>query len=118
MPVKTAEVEDILEDSGELLDAYVPSATSNPNNDESILKSDYVNPGLDTTAFYSPKDKGMTTRSKGKLKLDNDAVPLDESIKTFVRKKIFYIERISSISFLFVRLSLTILWYIYIKTVD
>ena len=87
MPVKAAEQDDILEDSGESPEVYVPPATSDPNNDESILKSDYVNPGLETTTLYSPKDTGISTRSKGKLKLDNDAIPLDESIETFVRKK-------------------------------
>ena len=52
-----------------------------------MLKLDYVNPGLDTTGLYSPRDTGVVTRSKGKLKLDNDVLPLDDSTDTFVRSK-------------------------------
>ena len=50
-------------------------------------KQKYVNPGLDTTVIEVPRVTGPITRSKGKLKLDNDVMPVDESIETFTRSK-------------------------------
>ena len=78
---------DNLEDQDTQLEVYVPTSPSNSNKDKSVLKLDYVNPGLDTTGLYSPRDTGVVTQSKGKLKLDNDVLPLDDSIDTFVRPK-------------------------------
>ena len=50
-------------------------------------KQKYVNPGLDTTVIEVPKDTGPITRPKGRLKLDNDVMPIDESIESFTRSK-------------------------------
>lgn len=57
------------------------------DNDSSILKPDYVNIGLDTTTLETPKLTGPTTRSKGKLKLDNEALVIDDTIESFTRGK-------------------------------
>lgn len=55
-----------------------------PKTDVAILKPDYTNPGLDTSTLTVPAI-GPVTRSKSKLKLDNNLLPMDESIKTFTR---------------------------------
>ena len=47
---------------------------------------DNVNPGMDTSKLQVPTT-GVITRSKGKLKLDNCPVGIDESIQTFTRSK-------------------------------
>ena len=54
--------------------------------EESILKPEMENPGLNTATFVVPYN-GPTTRSKGKLKLDNQSMNIDESIKSFPRSK-------------------------------
>ena len=55
-----------------------------PKTDVAILKPDYTNPGLDTSNLTAPAI-GPVTRSKSKLKLANNLLPMDESIKTFTR---------------------------------
>jgi hypothetical protein len=55
--------------------------------DDPALKSDNVNKGLDSSILEVPKEDGPTNRSKGKLKLDNVVLPIDDSIKTFIRSK-------------------------------
>ena len=51
-----------------------------------ILKPTYTNPGMDTKSLVVPRTP-MATRSKGKLMLDNNAIPLDDTIETFVRSR-------------------------------
>ena len=64
------------------------SVTSQPpktqNTRKSSMKPVYVNEGLDTTQLYVPMDK---TRSTGQMKLvlDNQPIPLDDSIPTYGR---------------------------------
>ena len=50
------------------------------------MKPTYTNPGMDTKSLVVPRTP-MATRSKGKLLLDNNAIPLDDSIETFVRAR-------------------------------
>lgn len=57
------------------------------DNDSSILKQDYVNLGNVTSTLEVPKVQGPTTRSKGKLKLDNDKLIIDETIESFTRTR-------------------------------
>ena len=47
-----------------------------------VMKPTYTNLGLDTASLVIPKAPGLTTRSKGKLKLDNEIPPLDETINS------------------------------------
>ena len=47
---------------------------------------DYTNPGVDTSQLQTPSS-GVLTRSRGKLKLDNGPVDLDDSIQPFIRSK-------------------------------
>ena len=66
-----------------------PEETIMPNmdNEVSVLKPNYTNLGLDTSTLETPKTLGPTTRFKGKLKLDNETLPIDETIETFTRTK-------------------------------
>ena len=57
------------------------------DNDSSILKPDYINLGLDTDTLETPKSTGPTTRSKGKLQLDNEVLAINETIESFTRSK-------------------------------
>ena len=50
------------------------------------LSSDKVNPGIDTSKLQVPAT-GVTTRSKGRLKLDNGSIDLDDIIQSFTRSK-------------------------------
>ena len=59
----------------------------NMDNESSILKPDYINLGLDTSALETPKASGPITRSKGKLKLDNEVLANAETIESFTRTK-------------------------------
>ena len=88
MPTEVTEDIDILEDQDEQLEVTVPPSLSNTPNDQSVLKPEYENPGLDTTCLAVPKDMEIRTRSKGKLKLDSTQLPLDDTIKTYVGTKI------------------------------
>ena len=64
-----------------------PVDTTMPNMDIelSVLKPDYTNLGLDTFTLKTFKTFGFTTRSKGKLKLDNETLPIHETTETFTR---------------------------------
>ena len=55
--------------------------------ERTTFKPTYENPGLDTTHLSIPREDGVTTRSKEKLILNNDPVPLDDSIESNVRSK-------------------------------
>ena len=48
---------------------------------------DYVNPGLDTKSLAVPRAEGSIIRFKGKSELDNKVLPINSTIKTFVRDK-------------------------------
>ena len=85
-PIQTTGDSEILIDQDDSLEEEIPS-TSEVSTNEPVFKQDYDNKGLDTTNIYLPKETGVTTRSKGKLKLDNAIIPLNESIDTFVRKR-------------------------------
>ena len=74
---------EVIED--EVLHNDPPKIPHDPNLP--ILKLDYTNEGLDTTSLVLPKSTGPTTRSKGKLKLDNDLLPIDDTIETYTRTK-------------------------------
>ena len=77
-------------DSGEVLESESDEgSTPDPNPPESktksgltILKPTYTNPGMDTKSLLVPRTS-MATRSKGKLMLDNNTIPLDDTIKPF-----------------------------------
>ena len=85
-PIQTTDDSEILIEQDNFLEEEIPSTSEVPTN-EPVFKQDYDNQGMDTTNIYLPKETGVTTRSKGKLKLDNARIPLNESIDTFVRKK-------------------------------
>ena len=81
-------------DSGEILESESEDdKTPGPKPPETktkdgltILKPTYTNPGMDTKSLVVPRTP-MTTRSKGKLMLGNNAIPLDDTIETFVRSR-------------------------------
>ena len=77
-----------------LVDANTMNFPNRQNNsieisEASTLKPGYKNLGLDTTSSEVPYD-GPTTGSKGKLKLDNQVLNNDETIKYSPRVKIFF----------------------------
>ena len=82
MPEKPSVDPDIENDDDDLPD-LLPRPKSMARRDQSVLKPTYENPGIDNSCLTFPKE--IITRSKGKLKLDNVPIPIDESIKTFVR---------------------------------
>ena len=65
----------------EIVDNTVINDATQPDN------SDYVNPGMNTTSLVMPRDNGPTTRSKGRLKLDNDTLQVDETINSYPKTK-------------------------------
>ena len=83
-------------DSGEVLDSEsdddkTPEPDPKPPETKTkegltILKPTYTNPGMDTKSLVVPRTP-MATRSKGKLLLDNNVLPLDDTIETFVRSR-------------------------------
>ncbi|HEY9706697.1 MAG TPA: hypothetical protein V6D48_00665, partial [Oculatellaceae cyanobacterium] len=84
----------VIPDQQELEDIEEPSDTLQENNDaseesvnEPVIKPNYDNPGLDRSTLAIPKTNGPITRSKGKLRLDNDILPIDESINSYPRVK-------------------------------
>lgn len=46
-----------------------------------------MDPNMDTSNLVKPKKTGVMTRSKGRPKLDNILLSMNESIKTQVRTK-------------------------------
>ena len=53
----------------------------------SLKTSNYNNLGLDTSKLETDQYNGPVTRSKGKLKLDNNIMEIEEDIESFPRKK-------------------------------
>ena len=51
---------------------------------KSSLKPTYINPGLDTDAMFVPKEPPKSN-GNSKLVLDNQPIPLDETIPTYGR---------------------------------
>ena len=60
----------------------IPIGTS----ETSALRPNYENPGIDTTTLDTIYN-GPTTRSRGKLKLDNQALNNENTVETFPRTK-------------------------------
>jgi len=73
----------------EVMDDAVDNTILKPmiNSNVPIIKPICTNLGLDTTNVFMPRTLGPTTRSKGKLKLDNETLPIDETIDSFTRTK-------------------------------
>ena len=73
----------------EVMDDAVDNTILKPmiNSNVPIIKPICTNLGLDTTNVFMPRTLGPTTRSKGKLKLDNETLPIDETIDPFTRTK-------------------------------
>ena len=85
MPVESDEVTAL---ESPLDDINVPTQTASVGNpDKPVLKPSYVNPDMDTSKLIVPKEMGRITRSKGKLILDNDPIPMDDTIPTYSKSK-------------------------------
>src|SRR5688500_16176609 len=87
MPEKLSEDLDIDETYDDMPELIPRSSLRQVPSDQPTLKPTYENPGIDTSQLTFPKDNEIITRSKGKLILDNVPLPLEESIKTYVRVK-------------------------------
>ena len=64
-----------------LIEHTVPNAKSKKGTKE------YVNMGLDTSILAMSKTKGPMTRAQGRLQLDNDVLPIDDTIESYPRTK-------------------------------
>ena len=91
MPSKSLK-EKLLASAMDQYDQLEPEPVENPkakviknsNMAKSSLKNTYVNPGMDTSKLFVPKDQQKLLNST-KLILDNDPVLLDDTIPTFNR---------------------------------
>ena len=96
MPSKSLR-EELLASVMDKYDHFEPDPIENPvinpvtsqspktqNTRKSSMKPVYVNEGLDTTQLYVPMDKPRST-GQMKLVLDNQPIPLDDSIPTYGR---------------------------------
>ena len=59
----------------------------NMDNELAVYKPDYINLGFNTSTLKTLQSLGPTTRFKGKLKLDNETLTIDQTIETFTRTK-------------------------------
>ena len=85
LPDKISDESDNLEDQGTQFEVQVPPSPSDSNKDKSVLKLDYVNPGLDTTGLHSPRDTGVVTRYMTVLPSSIQAIPAPNLIPNLVR---------------------------------
>src|SRR5687768_3473803 len=78
-------------DSGEVLESDENTPDPKPPDPKpkellTVLKPSYTNSGMNTKSLVVPGTP-IVTRSKGRLMLDNNVIPLDDTIETFVRTR-------------------------------